>query len=134
MIRHFVRPGDFVAIILVLLVAAGLSFLLIPGLFGAAGQPTEVVVRSLRAGAAGEVVKSVLLPDDTEFFVAGETGGLYVEVEGYQARVFDADCPRRLCIGGWMDSVGERSICAPNQLVVELKGEPGERDFDDTIR
>ena len=68
----------------------------------------------------GELVLTVSLSDDGEYPI-GE-GNLLVISDG-EAHMKDADCPDKLCVHqGRISRTGERIVCLPNRVIVEIVG------------
>ena len=59
--------------------------------------------------------------DGTEFTIATSYGANTIRIEGGAVRVSDADCPNRDCVEqGAIDSVGQRIVCLPHKLWIEI--------------
>lgn len=67
-----------------------------------------------------ELIGEYPLSEDREI----ECGTNTVCIEDGSAYMIFADCPDRLCVGqGRIKNVGERIICLPNKLIVEIVGD-----------
>ncbi len=52
-----------------------------------------------------------------------------VEIKDGQARVKEADCPNQICVKtGWLSRPGHTSFCAPNRLMITIKGQKNQVD------
>ncbi|KAF1083792.1 hypothetical protein SPSYN_03066 [Sporotomaculum syntrophicum] len=52
-----------------------------------------------------------------------------VEIKDGQARVKEADCPNQICVKtGWLSRPGQTSFCAPNRLMITIKGQKKQVD------
>ncbi|MEG1795252.1 MAG: NusG domain II-containing protein [Clostridium sp.] len=85
---------------------------------------------------AGEEYKKIRLDNHTtteEFTVKTPEGFNIIRIEGSTIGVIDADCPDKVCIlPGLVNKVGERLVCLPHKVVVEIKGtkiQESEEDF-----
>jgi hypothetical protein len=103
-------------VILVLsLLALGLSVFLIITLTREEGSFVAVSVN-------GEEVCEYSLSRDGEYSLNGGTNILVIE--NGRAYMRDADCPDRLCVHqGKKSHSGERIVCLPNRVMVEIVGD-----------
>ena len=100
-------------LIFCLLALAGV-FLLCFSLFAPRGKYAKVSVN-------GETVLLAPLDRDGDYVLNGGTNTL--RVRDGRASVIDADCPDKLCEKqGSVSRVGQRIICLPNRLTVEIVG------------
>ncbi len=114
--RRLLTPGDIV-LVLVLLVLAGLSFMLLR-------RTGEARLCEVQAGGEKTLIE---LPADTTIVVTGPVGKTVVLIEGNAARVVESDCSRKLCVrAGSISRPGGVIVCVPNEVVVRLRG--GELD------
>lgn len=66
-----------------------------------------------------------LLDTDGEFSLNGGTNILIIE--GGEAYMKSADCPDKTCVkSGRISHTGERIVCLPNKIIVEVLGAPDE--------
>lgn len=66
------------------------------------------------------------LPKDTVLILTGPIGKTIVEIKGRGARIRDSDCPHKVCVKmGRAEMGGQMVVCAPNRVVVMLKGRGG---------
>ena len=105
--------ADIILIASVLLV--GLSVFLIVSL-------TKEVGNSVRVSVDGRVVGEYSLSVDGEYSLNGGTNILVIK--GGRAYMKYADCPDGLCINqGEAYKVGQKIVCLPNRVMVEVVGE-----------
>ncbi len=132
-LRQHIQPGDL-AIIAAVAALALLAATLTGQLGGASQQPDQLRVLHLSEPPGQQTVLRVSLPTENTYTVRGDEGELVVEIDGYRARVKTAECPRLICVRtGWLHNPGDRSLCVPNQLVVELLGDDDE-ELDEILR
>lgn len=100
------------------LIAVALSVFLFTELFRGAGAVVTVTV-------GGEVICEYSLSEDGEYSLNGGTNILVIE-DG-SAYIKSATCPDKTCVtvGGRISRAGERIICLPNALIVEIRGDEG---------
>ena len=79
-----------------------------------------------------QVVASFPLDKDTEYVIEGYEGGRNtLIIQNGVAYMSDASCPDHLCMGmGKISQVGQSIICLPNRVVVEIRGEADEPEYD----
>ena len=73
----------------------------------------------------GKVVTELPLGEDTELVLGeGEHTNTLV-IQGGKARVVEASCPDRICVGqGAVQYAGESIVCLPHKLVITVQGGP----------
>lgn len=70
--------------------------------------------------------QTIVLPQDTVITITGPVGKTVVEVKGRRVRVRNSDCRNKICVRtGWIEKYGEMSVCAPNGVIVQIKGQEG---------
>ncbi len=75
----------------------------------------------------GELASEHSLSDDGEYVLNGGTNVL--TISGGTAAVTRAECPDHVCVRtGAISRVGERIVCLPNRVMVEIVGD-SELDF-----
>ncbi|MCX8094698.1 MAG: NusG domain II-containing protein [Caldisericia bacterium] len=56
-------------------------------------------------------------------FCEGNNGKVLVLIDNGKARVIESNCKDKICIRkGWISSIGEYSICLPNEVFIIIKG------------
>jgi hypothetical protein len=112
--------GDGVLLLLVVLLA-GLLFVLLPGWVISGGTQLEI-----RSG--NKIVGRYPLDRDQRFEVPGILGTTAVAVEGRRARIVSSPCPHKTCCA--MGTVGQEGgvlVCAPNEVIVTVGREKHDR-------
>lgn len=70
--------------------------------------------------------QTIFLSRDTVITITGPVGKTVVEVKGKRVRVQDSDCRNKICVQtGWIEKSGQMSVCAPNRVIVQIKGQEG---------
>ncbi len=102
-------------ILVVLLASIALSAFIFTECTRGAGERVVVTVE-------GERVAEFALSESGEYSLNGGTNLLVIE-DG-AAYIKEASCPDKTCvtIGGKISRAGEKIICLPNRLVVEVEG------------
>ena len=111
------RPRRADVILIAVLLAAGVLMAVLVLLLSRPGAEVQVRV-------GGRIVASYSLDADREVEIAGADGGsdLLVIKDG-GARIAEASCPDRLCVGmGVIRRTGQSIVCLPNRIVVEIVG------------
>jgi len=78
------------------------------------------------------VVAEYPLAIDAAFTVDGRLGPLDIEIRNGTARIVHAECPKKLCCrqsGGISNPYGQL-ICAPNNVMVQIRSSKSGRDVD----
>lgn len=72
------------------------------------------------------------LDKDIEYEIEGYDGGKNVLIiKDGVAYMSEASCPDKLCMHmGKINQVGQSVICLPNRVVVEIKGDSSESEYD----
>ena len=83
----------------------------------------------------GRDYKSFPLDEDTRFVIDGYHGGSNVLViENGEAYLESASCPDKLCVNmGKISKVGQSIICLPNKVVIEIRGDSDETEYDTVV-
>ena len=114
-LRLAFRRGDWLAILLVALIAVVCVAAYIPG----GGSAQENMVMVFRDG---QLIYE--LPLDTDAVV--EIDGDYtntVTVRGGRASITGSDCPGEDCVhSGWISGAGRSIVCLPNRVEVRISG------------
>ena len=73
----------------------------------------------------GKLVMELPLSEGTELVLGEGTHTNTLVIRDGTARVVDASCPDRLCVGqGAVQYAGESIVCLPHKLVVTVRGGP----------
>ena len=112
-------------ILIVILLAAGVILSIGAVILSRTGESVQVRV-------SGRVVASYPLSEDLEVEISGADGGVnLLVIRDGGARIEEASCPDRLCVGmGVIRRAGQSIICLPNQVVVEIVGSSGLPETD----
>ena len=71
----------------------------------------------------GEVVMELPLNEDRSLVLGGGVHTNTRVIEGGKARVVEASCPDRICVGhGAIQYAGESIVCLPHRLVITVQG------------
>ena len=71
----------------------------------------------------GELVMELPLDEDTQIVLGGGAHTNTLVIEGGTARVAEASCPDRICVGqGSIQYAGESIVCLPHKLVITVRG------------
>src|SRR5690554_13605 len=75
-----------------------------------------------------------LTAERIEIEISTKRGYNLIQIDDYAVRMLDADCPDKLCMHmGVIRKVGERVVCLPNRVLVEIVGQVEEGDGVDAI-
>ena len=73
----------------------------------------------------GELVMELPLDEDAELVLGGGTRTNTLAIKDGKARVVEASCPDRICVGhGAIQYAGESIVCLPHRLVITVQGGP----------
>jgi len=117
------RKGDLLAAAAVLLLALGITLLLLVR----ASRADRTFVQIYRDG---ELVKEVSLQTEQSFSVSGDYTNT-VTVKDGKIAVTHSDCPGADCVhSGWISRAGQSIVCLPNRTEIRLVGEKTEDGID----
>lgn len=115
------QKGDLLAIALVLLLAAAVLLVFLPG--GSSRGATAEIYRN------GELIRSVALDTDQQFTLDGDFHTT-VTVSGGKIAVTASDCPGGDCVRtGWICTPGRSILCLPGKLEIRIPGQDSAVDF-----
>jgi hypothetical protein len=82
-----------------------------------------------------EHYQTVELTDELkELEIRTDRGYNLIRIQHKSVQILDADCPDKLCVHmGAIHKVGERVVCLPNRVLVEIIGQTDEGDGIDAI-
>jgi hypothetical protein len=125
-----IKKWDVIIIILLIMISFVPYFIFMYNQRNNTGEIYAVI------SVAGEEYKKIRLDNHTtteEFTVETSEGFNIIKIDGSNIGVIDADCPDKVCIlPGLVNKVGERVVCLPHKVVVEIKGtkiQESEEDF-----
>ncbi|MBE6058596.1 MAG: NusG domain II-containing protein [Clostridium sulfidigenes] len=71
---------------------------------------------------------------DEEFTIKSSYGFNRVVIHDMKIGIVDADCKDEICVNeGFIGAVGERIVCLPNRLIIEIVGEQKSSEGEDVI-
>lgn len=102
-------------LILVLLVFAGIGYLIFAGAKKAEGNQIVITID-------GNIYGSYPLDQNKEIEVKTERGSNTIKIEAGKVYMEEADCPDKYCVmQGKISHSSETLICLPHKLVVEVE-------------
>jgi hypothetical protein len=108
----WLRPGDYLAIVIALVLVAASYVVYWSGL----GQTAQAEIR-----VAGKHWGHLDLFVDQTVAVHGKIGDSIIEVKGGKARFISSPCSNKLCIAqGWLHHGGETAVCLPNAITLQI--------------
>jgi len=115
------QTGDLAAVALVLLLAAVILGIFLPG-----GQQSA---SRAELYLDGERIRVVSLDKDQEFVLEGAYTAT-VTVSGGRIAVTASDCPGEDCVHtGWISTPGRSIVCIPGRLEIRITGDRDQVDF-----
>ena len=115
------QTGDALAIVLVVLLAAGVFLAFLPGRSQEAAQ-AEIYLN-------GERIETLLLSQDRELTINDQYSNTITVADGRIA-ITASDCPGEDCVhSGWISSSGRSIVCLPNGLEIRVTAQTGDVDF-----
>ena len=115
------QTGDALAIVLVVLLAAGVFLAFLPGRSQEAAQ-AEIYLN-------GERIETLLLSQDQELTINDQYSNTITVADGRIA-ITASDCPGEDCVhSGWISSSGRSIVCLPNGLEIRVVAQTGDVDF-----
>ncbi|HKJ85474.1 MAG TPA: NusG domain II-containing protein [Spirochaetia bacterium] len=119
--QFYVRPLDFVALLLAVLAVVGASIFA----YGGSAQASEVSIEN------DEGTFLYPLDQDRLVQVSGPLGETVVEIEDGRVHVHESPCRDKICIAaGWLDATGQWTACLPNRVFVRVEGGQSEDGVD----
>lgn len=114
--KRLISKQDAVIILIILL--TGIIFLAGYKLFSSEGRIALITVN-------GKVVKELSLKGtELDDITLKEAEGTVIEINNGRIRVKSAECPDKICVNaGYISNVGERIVCLPKRLIIEIKAE-----------
>lgn len=115
------QTSDALAIVLVVLLAAGVFLAFLPGRSQEAAQ-AEIYLN-------GERIETLLLSQDRELTINDQYSNTITVADGRIA-ITASDCPGEDCVhSGWISSSGRSIVCLPNGLEIRVIAQTGDVDF-----
>ncbi len=110
---RLLRPGDWLTLLL--------SILLIAGLIPLAWQQERAA--RVRVYQDGKILGEYDLAVPRRIETSGPLGITVVEIASGKVRIARDPSPRQYCVrAGWLSAAGQAAICLPNRTSIELVG------------
>ncbi len=78
------------------------------------------------------IIAEYPLKDDVSFTVNGKIGEVGIEIKNGAANINRATCPKGICeLSGAISAPNVRLICAPNNIMVEIRSNGGKKNGGD---
>ena len=118
------KKGDYILIVLLILVSVGSFFFMrIPS----SGAAKTAIVK-----VDGQVVKEIPFTQENvgkHFVIESKYGRNVVEMEADRVHVIEADCPDKLDVKqGYIEREGEMIVCLPNRMTIEIREDKDDLD------
>ena len=115
------QKGDFIVIVLVLVIASAIGFYFTPR--DTANQQTVIQIYQ-----DGQLIQELSPDTDRTIELTGDYTNT-VEVRNGRVAIIASDCPGEDCVhSGWISSIGRSIVCLPNRVEIRMIGE-AEVDF-----
>lgn len=120
-LRISFRRGDWIAIALVALLAAGTAAAFI--------MPDSDENAMLQIYHDGRMIHELPLYTDADFEIHGQYAN-QISIRDGCAAITDSDCPGQDCMhSGWIQNTGRSIVCLPNRVELRIIGIESEVDF-----
>lgn len=114
--KRLISKRDAVIILIILL----MGLILFAGykLFSPEGKTAVITVN-------GKTTEKLNLTESaSKYITIKEVEGTVIEINNGRIRVKSSDCPDKICVNtGYISNVGERIVCLPKRLIIEIKAE-----------
>jgi len=121
------RPGDGVAVALILCAAAALWFFLL-------APPPSEGPRTVQVWQDGQMLRELPLTENAEFTLTGAYTNRVMVLEG-RVRIAESTCPGEDCVHtGWIDQAGRSIVCLPNRVEIRVTDDGSEHAVDAVVR
>lgn len=121
------KKGDKILIFLVILVSIVMFFIM-------NNQGLEHQNKYISIQVNGDEIKKITLDKSTKsktYPIETDYGYNLIEVKSDSVKVIEADCKDKLDVKqGKINKVGDIIVCMPNRLVVEIKSDKENTDYD----
>lgn len=125
LIKSFIRPGDVLAIMVVVILAA-LSF------YGFVMQSSPGVKAIITT--PGETFTMDLSQNMEKTITGHHNITLTLEVADGSIRFRESQCPDKICVGsGWLSKTGQTAACLPAGISVQVTGGNGNNNTLDAV-
>lgn len=121
-LRITFRRGDWIAIALVLLMAAASLISFLPR-----GDFSQAAMVQIYLN--GDLIEELPITTDRELTVSADYANT-VSIRGGKAAITESDCPGADCVySGWISSPGRSIVCLPNRVEIRVVGIESDIDF-----
>jgi hypothetical protein len=107
----FKKADIFVAVLFVLILTSVIVMLFMPK-----GESAVVYLN-------GQKIATLSLSIDTEYNISRDGVEMRIVVSDGFVNIEESNCPDHLCESGRISKKGEKLVCLPNRVVVEISGE-----------
>jgi len=109
------RKGDLMAIVLVILLAAGTFTAFLPGKSDAESASVQIFRDNI-------LIHELPLNADAEFEISGDYTNA-VRIQDGRVCISSSDCPGGDCVhSGWISHRGRSIVCLPNRVEIRVTG------------
>jgi Uncharacterized protein conserved in bacteria len=116
--KPFLKRDIAVAVVLLALVTAAVIF----SLTAAKGSYADIYV-------SGEFYATYSLDKDKEIFIKQDGIDMKISIKDGKIFAEESNCPDKLCVKqGGINKANERIICAPNKVIIVVRGK--NKEFD----
>lgn len=125
------RKNDYLLILLIILLAAGLHFFL------KTSETDDELAFEIRHGDnVIQTVKRSALTNTGEFAVSTNNGTINIEIDPVKgAHIIDSPCPDKLCIHqGYINKNGQTILCLPEKVMVTAIADKKDGEPDAVLR
>ena len=122
------KKGDYILIVLLILVSVGSFFFM--------RAPSPGAKKTAIVKVDGKIVKEIPFTRENVgklFVIESKYGRNVIEMEADRVHVIEADCPDKLDVKqGYIEREGEMIVCLPNRMTIEIREEKD--DLDAVVR
>lgn len=114
--KKLIRKRDAVIILIILL--TGIICFAGYKIFSPEGKTAVITLN-------GKTTEKLSLTEaESKYITVKGAEGTVIEINNGRIRVKSADCPDKICVNaGYISNVGERIVCLPKKLIVEIRAE-----------
>lgn len=120
------KKGDFLVLLLILLVAGGIFFKT-SSMLGSNGNVEKEVLITVD----GKEYKKIGINEEEQIEIVTDLGRNVVGVSGGKARMIESSCKDQLCVKmGTISEINQSIVCLPNRVVITIIGLNTKDDVD----
>lgn len=125
------RKNDYLLIILIIILAAGIHFLL-----RASSVNTDLAFEIRHGDNVVQTVKRSALMNAAEFSITTPDGNVLVEIDPNKgARIVESPCPDKLCLHqGYINKSGQTILCLPEKILITAVADKKDGEPDAVLR